>query len=196
MKVVGVDRRSNPCKVKRTCALRAVRSSPFSLTIETLETLTVSVDLTGSMPRALVLTHPCLPVSLFRPHILTPGLFNKGWRAGGDASGLTSRISRNTRRLTRRLARRLTSRLTSRCSDNLNISLIRGANATILISAFPTIDIRSVNKCCKNSARVIRVKGIHDVITNSSIKWHGKINNSRSSTGWKVHNRNRISLYI
>merc|ERR1719453_3068239 len=180
MKVVGVDRRSNPCKVKRTCALRAVRSSPFSLTIETLETLTVSVDLTGSMPRALVLTHPCLPVSLFRPHILTPGLFNKGWRAGGDASGLTSRISRNTRR----------------CSDNLNISLIRGANATILISAFPTIDIRSVNKCCKNSARVIRVKGIHDVITNSSIKWHGKINNSRSSTGWKVHNRNRISLYI
>lgn len=113
MHVVRVDGRTNPSKIIRTSARRAIRTSPFSLTIKTLETLAVAIDFASTMARALILTHTRLAVTLLSPHPLTPRFVDEGRRTGGNTGRFTSRVGRHVGRLCRRLIRRLTGGFTS-----------------------------------------------------------------------------------
>jgi len=102
LQVVVVHDRTNPSEVVGASAQRAIRTSPFSFSIQTSEAFAVVVEFTSSVVGARVFTKSTLSVSLLVPSHLTPVLGLVSWGCSG-----------NTRRLTRWLARRLGRWLTS-----------------------------------------------------------------------------------
>lgn len=74
VQVVGVNDLSDPSKVARACAKRAVGTSPFRLSIQAGEALAVVVLLTGSVVGAVILTESSIAVAALVPNNLSPSL--------------------------------------------------------------------------------------------------------------------------
>lgn len=74
VKIVGVDYVSNPGEVLGAGALRAVGTSPLSLTIETSEALAIIIGLACAVIGAVVFTKTSLAVSSLVVGDLTPRL--------------------------------------------------------------------------------------------------------------------------
>jgi len=74
MQVVGVDHLSDPSKVARACAKRAIGTSPLGLPIQAGEALAVVVLLTGAVVRAVILAQASVAVAALVPNNLSPRL--------------------------------------------------------------------------------------------------------------------------
>jgi hypothetical protein len=74
MQVVGVDHLSDPSKVARACAKRAIGTGPLGLPIQAGEALAVVVLLTGAVVRAVILAQASVAVAALVPNNLSPRL--------------------------------------------------------------------------------------------------------------------------
>ena len=90
MEIIGVHNTTNPSEVLRASAKRAIRTSPFRFAINAGVASAVVIDLTGSMARALVLTHTSFTVAFLVPGHLSPAFFNIGRSRGGCSCRLAS----------------------------------------------------------------------------------------------------------
>jgi len=88
MEIVGIHHVSDPSKVLRAGALRAIWTSPFRLTIQTCEAQAVVVELAGAVVRAVVLAEAALTVSSLVESYLTPSLGRVGRSSGGIVAWL------------------------------------------------------------------------------------------------------------
>jgi len=88
MEIVGIHHVSDPSKVLRASALRAIWTSPFRLTIQTCEAQAVVVEFAGAVVRAVVLAEAALTVSSLVKSYLTPSLGRVGRSSGGIVAWL------------------------------------------------------------------------------------------------------------
>lgn len=114
VEVVSIDDITNPGKVLRASAQRAVGAGPFGFAINTGVAFAVVVELTSSVAGALVLAHSGATVASLVPRLLaprSPRLVLERRLAGRQAGGLFSRKGRCLRGLSGWLSAGLLSRL-------------------------------------------------------------------------------------
>jgi len=93
MEIVGIHHVSDPSEVLGAGALRAIRTSPFGLAIQTREAQAVVVELAGAVVGAVVLAEAALAVSSLVEYYFTPCLSF----VGGSSRGIVARLRRGLR---------------------------------------------------------------------------------------------------
>jgi hypothetical protein len=78
VEVIGVDHITNPGEIARTCAKRAIRTSPLCFAIKTSETFAVGVLLACTVVGTVVLTETTVAMTTFVPCDLSPTLIGIG----------------------------------------------------------------------------------------------------------------------